>query len=1349
MAGSYTLELELFSLLNGSVTGFEIWAEGSQFGSTYTVSSTGSSISVTIPYGGSMPTSLEFRFNDTDPGSTDRIEVRSVKINDQYVNTSNYLSDDVLDDGQTANVDVAGASLIIDSSDPDASEFTTGATQTFTAGADNYRGYNSTTDQVFDLLDGNDNVKLGSGNDKVNGGSGRDTIRGGAGNDLISGGADNDRLFGQDGDDTIYGGTGNDMLFGNDGADELFGGDGNDSLSGHNGEDIIVGGAGDDRLSGGADDDQLFGGADNDQLVGGFGNDTLDGGDGDDDAYGGLGDDHINGGDGNDILVGHSGDDTIHGDDGDDTIYGMEDDDILFGGADNDYINGGLGTDIVDGGTGIDILVGGAGADTLNGGAGDDVIHGHGVTQQEIYAILSANANIVYSKETNSFYEYVTNSTISWGAADAAAKTSTFNGVTGHLAVVTSQTEADYLATLHGETAFNRQIMLGGSDIANQGSWVWLYGPEAGIQFSQGDTAVNNMYTDWLGGEPNNATGDQHYLHFHGNQGFGDISTTQNHPNTTGYLIEWEAGLMNDDDAIDIINGGAGNDTIYGYGGADILNGGANTDIIYGGLGNDVIDGGDQSDTLYGQEGDDTIDGGAGADYIFGDVGSDTIDGGDNSDFIYGGAGADILIGGQGNDLFYLANGDFEATESISGGDNLLDEIIFTNATTIDFTTGTLDTVEVLTGSDGDDVVTYSIEQALGFSTIDLGDGTDTTNIAISGTINVSALGTPTTSNVEIGNLTGSTGNDQLTITGTQFDALVFGGGILDLDTGTDYIYLNTTSTSLNSLAATDGSIVGVERFSAQFAAVGVTVNVAGQTENFDIIGGSSGDTFTGGSGADNIQGQAGNDFLYGGAGNDLITLGFGDDSGYGGDDNDFIYAGVGTNFLYGENGNDYLNSGTGNDLLDGGTGTNTVGFAGISSGVTVDLRILIAQDTISAGVDTFVDIQNLIGSAQDDTLTGDSNNNIITGDFGNDIIDGGDGDDDLQGQDGVDTVSYASASAGVTVDLSNSLAQDTIGAGVDRIRTFENLTGSAFNDTLTGDNSSNVINGGDETAGSLTNLILNGSFEDTSNGTGSGVVPPDWTTIGTGWGVYSFGGGRGSEGSYSLPLGGWTAATGGGVSQTVTTVAGQNYDLLLDGGLSFGGAGDATLRITVEDGGGIISQNDIVSVSSAGMEQIFFNFQANSASTTISFEFVAYTGSDKDFDIDNIRLYETNGDVLYGGDGLDTLTGGTGNDRFVFEATTAFNDIDVITDFNTAERDVLDLSDLINDFEIGINPIQDNITNFLQITDDGTDSSVFVDTTGSGTFGAATQIATLQGVTGLTDEQALLDQSLIYVYDN
>ena len=93
-------------------------------------------------------------------------------------------------------------------------------------------------------------------------------------------------------------------------------------------------------------------------------------------------------------------------------------------------------------------------------------------------------------------------------------------------------------------------------------------------------------------------------------------------------------------------------------------------------------------------------------------------------------------------------------------------------------------------------------------------------------------------------------------------------------------------------------------------------------------------------------------------------------------------------------------------------------------------------------------------------TIYGGSGNDRLTGGAGNDFIDGGAGDDVLKGGAGIDTVSYESASAGVTVSLATTKGQNTGGAGRDSIAGFENISGSTLADTLGGDGMANRISG-------------------------------------------------------------------------------------------------------------------------------------------------------------------------------------------------------------------------------------------------------------------------------------------------
>jgi Ca2+-binding RTX toxin-like protein len=193
--------------------------------------------------------------------------------------------------------------------------------------------------------------------------------------------------------------------------------------------------------------------------------------------------------------------------------------------------------------------------------------------------------------------------------------------------------------------------------------------------------------------------------------------------------------------------------------------------------------------------------------------------------------------------------------------------------------------------------------------------------------------------------------------------------------------------------------------------------------------------SYFGTSGTDTLDGSSAHDLLFGRAGNDTISGLDGNDVIYAGQGDDVIYGGNGIDRIFGEEGNDTIYGGAGNDVLYGFTGNDTI----------------YGED----GDDL------IYGDEDNDTLYGGNGSDTIYGYTGNDIIDGGDGNDFLYGGSGNDTVSYASASAGVTVSMNILTAQNTLGAGYDVIQEFENLTGSAYNDHLTGDHNANIISGG------------------------------------------------------------------------------------------------------------------------------------------------------------------------------------------------------------------------------------------------------------------------------------------------
>lgn len=100
------------------------------------------------------------------------------------------------------------------------------------------------------------------------------------------------------------------------------------------------------------------------------------------------------------------------------------------------------------------------------------------------------------------------------------------------------------------------------------------------------------------------------------------------------------------------------------------------------------------------------------------------------------------------------------------------------------------------------------------------------------------------------------------------------------------------------------------------------------------------------------------------------------------------------------------------------------------------------------------------VGDDLANKLVGTTSADVLTGNGGDDILIGGQGADALDGGAGIDTASYANAKSGVKVSLVAG-AVNTGDALGDTFIGIENLSGSKFKDTLTGDDAINRISGG------------------------------------------------------------------------------------------------------------------------------------------------------------------------------------------------------------------------------------------------------------------------------------------------
>ena len=117
----------------------------------------------------------------------------------------------------------------------------------------------------------------------------------------------------------------------------------------------------------------------------------------------------------------------------------------------------------------------------------------------------------------------------------------------------------------------------------------------------------------------------------------------------------------------------AGEQVLRGTSNGDSLSVGELYTLIDGDAGDDTLWGNAGNDTLYGGTGNDTLYGNAGNDLLYGDAGNDTLEGNAGNDTLVGGTGNDRLEGGEGNDVYVFSKGDGE--DVIEEANGLADEI--------------------------------------------------------------------------------------------------------------------------------------------------------------------------------------------------------------------------------------------------------------------------------------------------------------------------------------------------------------------------------------------------------------------------------------------------------------------------------------------------------------------------------------------------------------------------------------------------------------------------------------------------------------------------------------------------
>lgn len=1132
--------------------------------------------------------------------------------------------------------------------------------------------------------------------DTIYGNEGGDTLIGGAGNDTLDGGAD-----GQMGDTVRYddgpAGVTVNLLAGtaidNWGDTDTLIGIEHVTGSGH--DDTLIGSAGSNWFRPGAGDDAVYGNGGDDVVMyegdiaavtadlqagtaagADIGTDTLDG---IRNLHTGQGDDIIRMSDTGGYVFARGGDDTITGGAGDDTVYAGSGNDRVDGGAGHDSVNYFDDYDDVSGrdATGLGVTVDLAtGAAIDNWGDIDTLIAIENVTGSRYDDTIAGDAG------DNNLWGNDGNDTVSGGDGrdwlDGGAGNDNLQGGAGDDSI-TGGAGTDTLNGGDGRDRIDYRVEYG--DLPPTGLGVTV-------------SLVSNLATDNWGNTDKLA-------------GIEDVTGSRFGDTITGSAGDNNLQGQEGDDTLDAgdgrdwLDGGAGNDRLQGGLGDDSLMGGSGADTIDGGAGNDYVQYGNDydasaklsgrgvtvnlyrgtavdnwgnTDTLAGIENasgsrlDDSLTGNTANNNLYGDAGNDSLVGGGGDDYLQGGEGNDKLDGGAGRDSLTGGAG----SDTLAGGDGI-DRANYANDYGLPAPTGLGVTVDLATGSATDNWG----------NTDTLGGIEDVTGSRFDDTITGSA---------DANNLVGEAGNDTLAGGGGN-DSLNGGAGNDWLlgGLGDDYMAGGAGTDIIDGGAGRDS--VGYQYdydTTATPTGLGVTINLAtgNAVDNWGHADSLAGiEDATGSRYADTITGSADNNNLWGDAGNDTIIAGDGIDWVDGGDGADKLDGGAGDDRLVGGAGADILNGGEGRDGAYYWFASGTAPASGV--GATVNLATGVAVDSWG-NTDKLISIEDVNGSAFNDSITGSvADNSLFGGDgndtvrsgAGNDWIDGGAGADTLLGEagsdrfsggagndkidggDGVDEVTYwnglPSGTVGVTVNLSTGMARDNWGNS-DTLAGIENVAGSTLNDTITGNALDNNLRGdaGDDliVAGDGRDYLSGGAGNDNLQGGAgddslSGDDGNDTLAADDGNDYLDGGSGddvlRGGSGNNRF--------AGGAGADTIDGGAGiDSVSYFSD----YGSGGVATGRgVTVNLATGTAIDNWGHADKLAGIEGVTGSRYADTL--TGNADDNSLSGGDGD----DILVGGAGADFLSGGNGNDKLQGGTGRDRFWGDAGNDTIDGGAITD--------------------------------------------------------------------------------------
>ena len=427
------------------------------------------------------------------------------------------------------------------------------------------------------------------------------------GKDFILTGGGSDVIFGGSSSDFIMAGSEGDLVLGDNGFASFSDVNGNPGpvhlvystapIAG--GHDEIHAGSGDDLVFGGSFNDTIFGGAGNDILLGDHG--LFDRSLPRDQQFRSIMTTEYDGG----------GDDLIYGDFGSGigTLGYTDFDDVIMGQQGNDELYGGLGDDDITGGHNV---VGGVdGDDFIDGEEGADVVLGDNGTIKRILIGVDLDRYLRYPKP----FGDVVRSIVRFDDIDKISGNDRIHGGLGR-DILHGQRGADRIFGDDGDDNIFGDL---GSDFLSGGAGHDVVLAEPGQivpVFNTDGTPLINADGSW---RRDVILEEQGVVVDYINGGIGTgisfsagvadrllradliliagIAPMVPTPwDTLLILINFIEASTNE------IDGGIGNDLLFGGSAADLIFGNDGNDHIFGGLGNDVLNGGDDNDLVVGDE---------------------------------------------------------------------------------------------------------------------------------------------------------------------------------------------------------------------------------------------------------------------------------------------------------------------------------------------------------------------------------------------------------------------------------------------------------------------------------------------------------------------------------------------------------------------------------------------------------------------------------------------------------------------------------------------------------------------------------------------------------------------------